>query len=120
MGILVGVKAMTARSVLIASASALTLIGAAQASELQPIHGRSIALGGLSGTAYYTVERDGYRVVATLSPGEAGTPVRLEAILVSGQSVVLSTPREVGMAARAVEISRRGDKVLVRDAPVTN
>jgi hypothetical protein len=45
---LIGEKAMTIRPVLIAAASVLTLIGAAQASELQPIHGRSIVLGELS------------------------------------------------------------------------
>ena len=31
----------------------------------------------MSGVAYYTVERDGFRVVTTLAQGETGTPVRM-------------------------------------------
>jgi hypothetical protein len=74
----------------------------------------------VSGVAYYTVERDGFRLVATLAQGEAGTPVRIEAVLASGQSLVLSSPREAGTVRNAVEISRRGDQVLVHKAAVTN
>ena len=113
---------MTIRRIIIAAASALTLVGAAQANELRlrPIEGRTIDLGDLSGVAYYTVEHDGFRVVATLAQGEAGTPVRFEALLAPGQSVVLSTPRGVGVAPVAVEISRQGDQVLVSDAPATH
>jgi len=33
---------------------------------------------------------------------------------------VLSTPREAGTAPNAVEISRRGDQVLVHKAALTN
>ena len=100
--------------------SALAFVGAAQADSLRPIEGRSIRLGEVSGIAYYTVERDGFRVVATLAQGEHGTPVRVEAVLAPGQSVVLSTPREAGAAPDAVEISRQDDRVLVREAAVTN
>ena len=47
-------------------------------------------------------------------------PMRFEAVLAPGQSVVLSTPREVGVAAYAVEISRRGDQVQLHEVAVTN
>ena len=114
------VKTMTIRRIIIAAASALTLVGAAHANELRPIEGRSIDLGDLSGIAYYTVEHDGFRVVTTLAQGEAGTPVRFEAVLAPGQSVVLSTPREPGVAPVQVEISRQGDEVLVFDALATH
>jgi hypothetical protein len=40
----------------------------------------------------------------------------LVAVLVPGQSVVLSTPREVGVAPVEVEISRQADTLLVRNA----
>ena len=63
-----------------------------------------------------TVERNGFRVVTTLAQGEAGTPVRVVAVLGPGQSVMLSTPRESGVAPVAVEISRQADTVLVRKA----
>ena len=112
---------MTIHRTIAAAAFAFALsIGVAHAEGLQPIEGRSIHLGEVSGVAYYTVERDGFRLVATLAQGEAGTPVRIEAILASGQSLVLSTPRESGTAPNAIEISRRGDQVLVHKAALTN
>ncbi|HEY2755813.1 MAG TPA: hypothetical protein VGJ01_08720 [Pseudolabrys sp.] len=107
---------MTIRRVIIIAASALTLIGAAHAGELKPVLSQKIDLGEVSGVAYYTVERDGFHVVATLAEGITGMPVRVRAILAPGQSVVLSTPRKVGAAAVAVEISRHGNQVLVGEA----
>jgi len=65
-------------------------------------------------------EPDGFRVVATVAQGKAGTPVRLEAVLAPDQSVVLSTPRAGSVAPNAIEISRQGDQVLVHQAAVTN
>ena len=100
-----------------------TLSGQARADSLQPIEARTLDLGAVSGVAYYTVERGGFRVVATLSqPGESATPVRVEALLGQGQSVTLSTPHEVGVAPELVEISRQADTVLIRklSGPVTN
>src|SRR3954464_916848 len=108
------------RIIIIAAAFALTVAGAAQADGLRPVEGRSIDLGDVSGIAYYTVEPDGFRVVATVAQGEAGTPVRLEAVLAPNQSVVLSSPRVGSVAPNAIEISRRGDQVLVHQAAVTN
>ncbi len=102
----------------LALAAVLALAAAPTGAEtLRPIQARSIDLGTVSGSAYYTTERDGFRVVATLA-GRAGAaaPVRVEAVLVPGQSVVLSTPREAGAAAERVEISREADTVLVRKA----
>jgi hypothetical protein len=107
---------MTICGLIITAAAALTLVGAAQASELKPTHPQKIDLGGVSGVAYYTVERDGFHVVATLAQGKAGTPIRFQVTLLPAQSVVFSTPREVGAAPIAVEISRRGDRVFVAEA----
>ena len=113
---------MNARNIFLAAALALASIGVAHADGLRPIEGRSIDLGTMTGVAYYTAERDGFRVVATLGQGDTGTPVRFEAVLAPGQRVVLSTPRGVGMASDAVEISREKDTMLVRKATavVTN
>jgi hypothetical protein len=105
---------------LLAAALALTVTGAARADQLRPIEGRRIALGEVSGVVYYTAERDGFRVVATLAQGESGTPVRFEAVLVAGQSVVLSVPREAGVPPDAVEIRRDGDQIQVHAVPITN
>lgn len=93
---------------------------AAHADELSPIAARPFAAGPVSGTAYYTVEKDGYRVVATLSAGEEVPPFRVEATLAPGQNIILSTPREVGVAPDTVEIARENDALVVRQPALTN
>ncbi len=103
---------MSIRSTLLAAAFTLASLGATHANGLRPIEGRSIDLGDVSGVAYYTVEPDGFRVVTTLAQGEAGTPIRFVSVLAPGQRVILSTPHQAG----AVEISRKGDNLLVRKA----
>jgi hypothetical protein len=100
---------MTIRNMLFATAFVFASLGAAHADGLRPIEANSIKLGDVSGIAYYTVERDGLRVVTTLAQGEAGTPIRLVSVLAPGQSVVLSIPN----GPDALEISRKGDSVLV-------
>jgi hypothetical protein len=108
---------MSIRSSLLAATLALATFGTAHADSLRPIQAKSIDLGGVSGVAYYTVERDGFHVVTTLAQGETGTPIRVVSVLAPGQSVVLSTSQQ----PRALEISRAGNEVLVRKAAlVTN
>jgi hypothetical protein len=103
---------MSIRNMLFAVAFGIASLTAARAEGLRPMEGKSIHLGEISGIAYYTVERDGFYVVATLAQGEAGTPIRVVSVLEPGQRVVLSTPQQAG----AIEISRKGDSVLVRKA----
>src|ERR1700730_21503 len=93
------------RRALFATTVALAFVGPARADGLRPVEAKSIDLGGVSGVAYYTVERDGFHVVTTLAQGEAGTPIRIVSVLAPGQSVVLST---AGQASR-LQISRQGD-----------
>jgi hypothetical protein len=108
----IGEIAMSIRSMLFAAVFGIASLAVARADGLRPMEGKSIDLGEISGIAYYTVERDGYHVVATLAQGEAGTPIRVVSVLAPGQRVVLSTPQQAG----AIEISRKGDSVLVRKA----
>jgi hypothetical protein len=104
---------MSIRNSLFAAGFILASFGtAAQANGLKPIEGRSVNLGDVSGVAYYTVEPDGFRVVTTLAQGETGTPIRFVSVLAPGQRVLLSTPHQ----AAALEISRNGDDVTVRNA----
>jgi hypothetical protein len=110
---------MIIRRTIIAAASALAFLGTAHAADLKLIEPQGIALGEVSGVAYYTVERDGFHFVATLAQGEGGTPVRFQAVLLSGQSVVLSTPRAAGLAPVAVKIRRQGDSLFVEE-PATD
>jgi hypothetical protein len=108
---------MSIRNLIFAVAFGVASLGAARADGLRPIQGESVHLGEISGIAYYTVERDGFHVVATLAQGEAGTPIRVVSVLAPGQRLVLSTPQQAG----AIEISRQGDSALVRKAnAVTN
>jgi hypothetical protein len=104
---------MSIRNIFLATAFTLATLGAAHAEGVRPIEAKSIHLGEVSGVAYYTVERDGYRVVTTLAQGEAGAPVRIVSVLAPGQSVVLSTPQQAG----ALEIGRSGNNLFVRRAP---
>jgi hypothetical protein len=103
---------MSIRSMFFAAALGIASLASARADDLRPMEGKSIDLGEISGIAYYTVERDGFHVVATLAQGEAGTPIRVATVLAPGQHVVLSTPQQVS----AIEISRKGETVLVRKA----
>jgi len=106
---------MSIRNMFFSAAFGLASLTAAHAEGLRPIEGKSIDLGGISGIAYYTVERNGFHVVTTLEQGESGTPIRVVSVLAPGQRVVLSTPQQ----ADAIEISRKGDSVLVRKANAT-
>lgn len=89
------------------------------AGDLAAYRGQKVDLGGVNGTAYYTIEKGGYRVVATLA--DAGAKVmRFEAVLAPGQSVVLSSPAAFGDLVSRIEITRRGDLIDVQKSPVTN
>ncbi|ACA15067.1 hypothetical protein M446_0504 [Methylobacterium sp. 4-46] len=117
---------MNARTLVVAAAAALSLLGPARAEPLAPARAgslgpaqaRSIDLGPLAGVAYYTPEPRGYHVVVTLAPRAAAPAVRLEGVLAEGQSLTVSTPRQSGAAARVIEIRREGDAVSVSAGPV--
>lgn len=85
---------------------------AASAAELAPRSGYSIHLTGINGTLYYTVQPDGYRVVATVASAE-GSPVRLAATLRAGQRMMISVPQTVDQPAVDLEILRDGDVLRV-------
>ena len=99
------------------SFSTLAITGSAHASELTPIvrEGLSVKLANVAGNAYYTIEKDGYRVVTTLASSEEATPVRFIATLLSGQKVIVSIPRAFGQSAVELEIKRIEDRVFVSD-----
>jgi hypothetical protein len=109
---------MTIRQTTLATALALASIGPAHAEGLKPLQGQVIDLGDVSGV----VERDGFRVVATLAKkDEDAVPVRVVAVLSPDQSLTLSTPHEAGTPPDAVEIMRRADTAVHEmAAPLTN
>jgi hypothetical protein len=98
--------------------SAAATIDAAQADGLKPIQALRIDLGEVSGIAYYTVKPDGFHVVATLANGETSEmPLRVHAVLASGQSVVFSTPGSTIAAPVSLTIKRHGDELVVLRNP---
>jgi hypothetical protein len=108
---------MNIKQTTLAAALAMLSIGPAHAEGLKPFQGRVIDLGDVSGVAYYSVERDGFRVVATLAEkAEDAVPVRIVAMLAPDQNLTLSTPHEAGATDDAVEIIRRADTLLIHEA----
>jgi hypothetical protein len=95
----------------------LAATGSVQADLLKPVQAHSIDLAGSAGTAYYTVEPDGFHLVATLAYAESVEPLRVQAMLASGQSVTFSAPGTVGTEPDTLEFSRQDDRVIVRRRP---
>jgi hypothetical protein len=97
------------------AALGLVLATAAGAAELRPLKAHSLDLGPVRGSAYYTVEKDGLRVVATLAPTDAtaATPLRVITTLASDQVVSFSVPGTLEGPAASVAFARRGDRVEV-------
>jgi hypothetical protein len=93
----------------------MTIAGASPAAELSPGAGHSVRLAEFAGTLYYTVEPDGFRVVATLASGAEGQPIRFESTLASGQRVIISVPRSAGEPSLDLAIARNGDTLVVTD-----
>lgn len=104
-------------------AAAVLLLGvnAAGANNLKPLEAQRIYLGPIVGVAYYTVEPDGFHVVATLAHDETDThPLRVQAVLGADQGVTFSTPGDSNTAPMSVRIARFGDSVVVRSGDSTD
>lgn len=96
------------------------LCDAAAAGALKEVQAQSMALGSLSGVAYYTLETDGAHLVATLASAD-GEPLRFESILADGGTARISVPGMAGEAAETIGFERRGDVIFVIDPePATN
>lgn len=109
-------------SIALASALGLASVPGASADPLAQIEGRSIDLGrDVRGIVYYVAERNGaYDVVTTIDAGPDSAPVRFETTLADGQSLELSTPRDVGQPARIVSIQRIGNRVSISGSGSTS
>lgn len=91
----------------------LAMAGIAGTTELAPVQAQSIRLAGFNGIVYYTVEQDGYHVVATLAFGPEGLPIRFVTTLGPGQRMLISVPQSVGQPPIEVEIRRNGGGLVV-------
>ncbi len=108
------------RTTLLAAAAALAVSFGAHAASLNPVEDQAIDLGDVAGDAYYTVQPDGFHVVATLAGRHGGTPVRFQAVLSPGQAVTVSTPRAAGVEPVSVKIRREDAQLVVTRDEVTN
>lgn len=91
----------------------LAITGTGIASELPPGGGYSIHLDRFNGAVYYTVNQEGYRVVATIAEGNDGLPVRFVATLTDGQTLAISVPGNLGEPSQLVEFARTGGRLFV-------
>lgn len=109
---------------LTAYALACTMLSAvATAGELAPGNARSVRLDRFDGVVYYSVEQDGYRVVATLAAGAGESPIRVISTLGPDQRILISVPRAVDQPAVDFEILRKGEALFVSEpvsAPTPN
>jgi hypothetical protein len=112
---------MRLNSFILAAAVGIAASGTALAGDLRPVQSQGIDLGRVAGDAYYTVEPDGFHVVATFAErGEASAPVRFQTVLSPGQAVIFSTPRGVGEQPVSFTIKRQADRVIVAKTSWTN
>jgi hypothetical protein len=98
-----------------AAASLVAVFGDARAEDLAPFAGRSVAVGEMSGVAYYRPMEAGYEVVITLADGPAGRPVRFVTTLSPGQATKISAAGMAGEEPTSVTITRNGDHLSVDD-----
>jgi hypothetical protein len=94
-------------------ATALIFPRVSYAEELRPIEAQSILLNDVKGVAYYTVQADGYQLVATMAADDATTPIRFVVSLQPRQTVTISVPGEVGAPSVQIDFTRVGDQVFV-------
>jgi hypothetical protein len=114
-----GERAMTKRIAFLACAVSMVLIASGvRADSIKPIEGKRVDLGTFAGVAYYTLTPDGFRLVVTLAPSGAETPVRFVATLAPGQSVTVSTPRKLGEPSVEVHFKHQGESLFVDAADV--
>lgn len=84
--------------------------------EIAAEQGLEFVLGDGAGIVYFTSERDGLRLVATIARvGDAGgTPVRFVTTLAPGQRATLSMAGKSGEKSIEVDFMRQGERVVVK------
>ena len=96
-----------------ALASFIFAASAAHAGELLPMEAKSVSVGDLKGVAYYTIEKDGFQVVATMESSDSQTPIRFVATLLPGQKSLVSVPQAIDQPELVLEFMRVGDRIAV-------
>jgi hypothetical protein len=92
---------------------------ATQERAIGPKQGLVFSLGPAIGVAYFTLEPEGLRLVATIQSAE-GIPVRFTSTLAPEQAATVSVPGKVGEQATVVSFLRRGEQLVVKPAASAN
>jgi hypothetical protein len=103
----------------LAALACMATSGVSVAGELAPGNAHGVHLDRFDGVVYYSVEQDGYRVVATLASGADELPIRVVSTLGPGQRLVISVPRSADQPPVDFEIVRNGEALFVND-PVSS
>lgn len=98
---------------LITAAILAAITTGASAADLKAETGQTINLGSVSGAAYYTVEENGLRLVATVADGETGAPIRFVSTLEDGQALTIAVPAAEGKNPEELTFRRDGDRLTV-------
>jgi hypothetical protein len=98
-----------------AAAGLVAVCGDVRAEDLAPFAARSVAVGAMSGIAYYRPTEAGYEVVITLADGPTGRPVRFVTTLSPGQATAISATGMSGEETTSITITRNGDHLSVDD-----
>ncbi|WP_181708795.1 hypothetical protein [Chthonobacter rhizosphaerae] len=106
---------MITRSFLLVAFITGAASGTAYSDELLPLHGKSIDLGSVMGSAYYTPEANGYQIVTTLSSEDSTLPVRFTSTLTSGQNLTVTVPGALGEPERTIKFERIGEQLFVTE-----
>ncbi len=94
--------------------AALLLAWPAEAGELAAMQGGSVDLGPYHGVVYFLNDGNKARVVATLATVD-GRPIRFIATLAENEHLYISSPGNVGMPERFVDISHSAGKLSLGD-----
>ncbi len=96
-----------------ALALVLSLSGPALAEPIEAMHGYSVDLGQVRGSAYYTVAPEGLYLVVVFAEGESGKPVRVSSMLAPNQRLRVAVPGDFGQSASEIEFVREGNEIVV-------
>ena len=113
-------KATGLAALLAAGLATATLAAAPEGNAIGESQSVSTALSdNASALTYWVSEPDGWHVVTTVDTvlaqdkGEGHAIVRFSAVLLPGQSQLISVPAALGAASQSLRISRHGDRIEV-------
>lgn len=87
----------------------------AMATDLQPAEALPLRIGDFIGVVYYTLEQNGYRVVAEFTSRRRTLPFRVVSTLSSGENITISLPNWRDHAIGELDIVQDAGRLHVND-----